>query len=475
MDEKMKIALVWPKGFDTTYTMPLSLGYLKSNADSEKYHIRIFDCALMDLDSSSPKFSRQLVDFGPHVVGVSCWSPTFNEALKVLRVAKKIDSHTITVIGGPHATCYAGRVMEHKEIDFLFRGEAEKSFQLFLDKLRRNEMDLSAVKGLMYRLSDGSIVKNEIVFEERLDDIKIPDYDEMNLDKYLESGYRWNTPVKRNAPIFATRGCPYQCKFCSASILSGRKVRKHSIEYMIEWIKFLYYEKNTRWFNIIDDNFTFDTGYAAAFCEHIIELGLKDIGFGTPNGVRMQRGSPELWRLMKRAGWKSVNVAPESGSKRVLRLMKKDLDIDVVPEVVAEMRAVGLKVQAYFILGYPGETEEDLHETEQLLKKCRFNFVFFNNFQPLPGTQVYDELVEKKEIPDGLLPENFSDGSRAYTPPELRGFNFSRFIIRSYFSLIMREPLNIFYILKMFPLRMYVRKLLLNIKSMVLHKFKGNY
>ena len=375
----MKIALIWPKGFDTSYVLPLSLAYLISNIGNGKHKIKIFDCALMGIDSSSPKFSRIIDDFSPQIVGVSCWSNTFSEALNIIRVVKSINSCITTVIGGCHASSYPDQVMEQKEIDFLFRGEAEFSFQLFLDELEKKEPNWSIVKGLLYRSSDGNNIKNDIKFEESLDRISIPDYDSINLEKYIEHGYRYNSPVKRNAPIIATRGCPYRCNFCSAPIINGKKIRKHSVEYMREWIKYLYEKKNIKWFSIIDDNFTFDADYAKAFCQEIINLGLKDIGFANPNGVRLQRGNPELWALMKLAGWRTIHIAPESGSNRVLKLMKKDLNPDIVPGVVEDIKASGLKVQAFFLLGYPGESIDDIKKTSELIKKCRFNFVFFQS------------------------------------------------------------------------------------------------
>ena len=149
--------------------------------------------------------------------------------------------------------------------------------------------------------------------------------------------------------------------------------------------------------------------------------------------------------------------------------MKKDLNPDIVPGVVEDIKASGLKVQAFFLLGYPGESIDDIKKTSELIKKCRFNFVFFNQFQPLPGTPVYKELVAKNEILNGFMPHNYSDGSRAYTHDELKDFNFSLFIIKTYFFMVLRDPLNIFYVLTLHPLRLYTKKLYLNLKKIFLY------
>jgi anaerobic magnesium-protoporphyrin IX monomethyl ester cyclase len=468
--KKLKLALVWPKGYDPEYAMPLPLAYLKSNLGKGHYDIRIIDCALRDISAQSPEFREELTDFFPDVIGVSSWSPMFLEALDVFCVAKEINPSVTTVIGGAHASSYVEQVMAHKQIDFLFQGEAELSFPIFLQELQKDQPAWSVVEGLTYRTGDGNCVSNGSVLVNDLDRVKIPDYDAIDLDSCLKAGYRWNSTYKRQAPIWVTRGCPYRCQFCAAPMLNGRPIRKHSVDYMMEWIKYLYQEKHIRWFSIIDDNFTFDVRFAKDFCRAVIDLKLGDINFGTPNGVRMQRGDPELWRLMKQAGWINITVAPESGSEYTLARMEKHLDLDIVPKVVREIQQAGLKVQACFIIGYPGDRIEDIDLTAKFIRKSRFNFLFLNNFQPLPGTPVYDDLVSEGEIKAGLLPVNFSDGVRTYVPPGLRDFNFSRFVLRTHLLLALYNPLNIPYMIKiifnLYSPRLVVKKILLNIVSM---------
>ena len=105
----------------------------------------------------------------------------------------------------------------------------------------------------------------------------------LSLDDYNRQGYRWNSPPIGNAPLWATRGCPYRCQYCAAPDLNGRPVRMHSVDYMMRWVRTLY-DQGTRWFNIIDDNFTYHVQYAKDFCRALIEMDLPDVGFGTPNG-----------------------------------------------------------------------------------------------------------------------------------------------------------------------------------------------
>ncbi|MEW6602065.1 MAG: radical SAM protein, partial [Nitrospirota bacterium] len=338
----MKIAFIWPKGFDTNYVLPLAFGYLKSNIDLTRHNIKIIDCSLRNLAADSPEFRQEILDFNPDVAAVSCWSTTYLEAINTLAAVKSINKEIVTVMGGVHATTYPDRTMEFAEVDFLFRGEAELSFPLFLDELASENPEYKNIPGLTYRSGD-SLIKNPPERRDDIDEITWPDYDAIDLDGYIESGYRLHTAVKRNAPIWVTRGCPYRCTFCTAPLQNGKKVRVHSVAYMVRLVKYLYSEKKIRQINIIDDNFTFHTEYAKEFCRAIIDLHLEDLKFNTPNGIRVQRTDRELLDLMREAGWRSLIIAPESGSKAILKKMQKDLDPDIVPDKVREIREAGLK------------------------------------------------------------------------------------------------------------------------------------
>ena len=145
--------------------------------------------------------------------------------------------------------------------------------------------------------------------------------------------------------------------------------------------------------------------------------------------------------------------------------MDKDLNLKIVPRVVKEIQEAGLKVQGFLIVGYPGESQEDLLATRELILKCKFNFVFLNSFQPLPGTPIYNELVANKELREGLLPHSYSDGTRAYIPDDLKEFNFPKFILQTHLLMMISNPLNVLYhsslMFKLFSPRQVVKKVAL--------------
>ena len=462
----MRIILIWPKGFRTDIVIPLALGYLKGNINNMEYDVKIIDCALHNIDSASPILQKMIREFNPQLVGVSCWSETYPESMRILEKVKSINENIITVIGGVHATHNSGAIMENKNVDFLFRGEAELSFSEFTEEIRKEKPDLSKIKGLTYRSKTGYLINNEMVWEKDLDKIRLPDYDGIDLEGYIKRGYRYHTHNTRNAPMWISRGCPYQCEFCSAPMHNGRTVRYHSVEYMMTWIKSLYYDKKIRTINIIDDNFTFDIKYAKELCRAIIKLNLKDLHYGTPNGVRMQHLDKELLELMKQAGWKYLAIAPESGSIRTLKRMEKNLDPAIVPRIVKEIKDTGLKAIGFFIVGYPGETEEDIKDTVKLIRNCRFDFFWIANFQPIPATPVYERLVEKGEISPEFLPRQYNSGDIGYIPENLKNFNFPLLRLKEYLYLVFRNPSSILYLIRNFSNKEVTIKIFSNIINM---------
>ena len=425
----MKVALVWPNGNDYTYSIPLGLGYLISNCASPGVEFRVFDGTLYDAPYHSAMFKDFLLTYRPDILGVSCWSKTFPETIELIKQAKTLLPDVITVLGGIHPTVYAEKTLEISLADYVLVGESEFSFKSFIENISNKE-ELLKIPGLVTKNVTG-VTKNPPCLPMNLDDIAFPDYRAIELTKYFDKGYRYFSRTSRNAPIWMTRGCPYQCKFCSAPLINGKKIRMHSVEYGIEWIDMLYKDFGVRHINIIDDNFTFYADYTKNFCEALIKKNYQNFTIYAANGIRAQRTDFETLRLMKRAGWKTITVAPESGSRRVLKLMKKELDPDIWVSKVREIKEAGLRSHGLFLIGYPGETIQDIQETEKLIQKSKFDSIGIQYFQPLPGTPVYDDLVERGEIEDSLLP-NSTTGSRVYVTTNLTNFNFSRFALKMY-------------------------------------------
>lgn len=399
ISSKNKVLLIWPfNGYDGS-TVPLCYIYLIPML-RKSYQVKFLDCALHEIHPDSKKFTEIIKDFKPDVVGISAWTIHKKMATTTLKKVKEIDRNIVTIAGGPHFTGSVDYSLKSDQgiIDYVLKGEAEFTLKQFLDTISKtnfSEDDLKKIDGLCFIKSDGSVHETPMTFPPILDDFGQPDYSVIDLHAYLKKGYFYRIHKKMHAPILSTRGCPYTCDYCAAPYLNGRGVRKHSLEYMKKLIENLYNNYGIRHFNIIDDNFTFDVFYAKAFCKMIIDNKhiFKGITFGTPNGIRIERTDQQLFYLMKAAGWGRIMVAPESGSQKVLERMSKHLDLNVVPEKVRQLQKAGLEVEAFFIVGHPGEDKNTVEETRQFIKDVKFDMASFFAFQPLPGTPIYDELI----------------------------------------------------------------------------------
>ncbi|MEE2830578.1 MAG: cobalamin-dependent protein, partial [Myxococcota bacterium] len=170
----VRIALVWPRGFDPATTLPLPFGYLKAGLDPLRYDVRILDCALERLGPESPELGRWLEGFAPDLVGLSTWSPMFPEVLALLDTVRRCLPEAVTVLGGAHPSSYAERCLECPQVDYVVAGEAQRAFAVLVDELQRSRPRLSKVPGLVWRKKNGSLGRNEMERPE-LDSIALPD------------------------------------------------------------------------------------------------------------------------------------------------------------------------------------------------------------------------------------------------------------------------------------------------------------
>jgi radical SAM superfamily enzyme YgiQ (UPF0313 family) len=194
------------------------------------------------------------------------------------------------------------------------------------------------------------------------------------------------------APILTTRGCPYDCSFCSSTKLWGKRLRTRSPENVVDEIELLVKEFGVREIHFEDDNFTQKRGHVRRVCEEILERDLR-IVWSCPNGVRIDTLDDELLALMRRSGCHSVGLGIESGSQEVLDRNHKRLDLKQVPEQVDMIRAHGIAAHGFFIIGMPGETEKTVRQTAGFARKVRFDRANFSLLSPLPGTEIFQKYV----------------------------------------------------------------------------------
>lgn len=420
MRRNNKIRLIWPFNMHAKKNpelFPIGLGYLIDNIDKDVFDVDLLDCSILDMHPESDAFEQAILSQDANLFGISWWSNNTPIVEKTIEIIKKLRPESILAVGGPHPSAYGAELVREGVADYVFYGEAEDGFVKLLNRLKEAKYQrladdsLSSIPGLIYVDRDGEVKRNPQSLENDLDKLGALDYSYLSLSKYQEKGYTYGGKVVRadalTAPMIATRGCPYKCNFCAAPAMNGRQLRKHSVDYLLNEIRNLYYNHDVRHIAFVDDNFTLNTKWALKVSNAIADLNLTDLIISTPNGIRLTRMNPELARAMRRAGWRELVLAPETGSPKTILEMDKELDLTVVPGVVEMLHEADLKVAAFFIIGYPSETMEDLTLTEKFIEDNDFDEIYLHIFQPLPGTPIFNRLVKSGEIGRNFVPGSY--------------------------------------------------------------------
>lgn len=392
---------------------PLGQAYIAAGLIKSGINVNILDCylensSLVSYDNnthlhriglSDDDIQNIVTNLNPDIVGISInFSIHLKASLAIASLLKSKNDKLIIAAGGAHVSAVP-ESLNDSDFDFLVVGEGEEIFPKLVNSLCRNPRDFESLPGVYYRDSNGNFITNiPREFIKNLDDIPFPAYNLMPFKKI------WTHKIPY-ANIIATRGCPYNCGFCSIHAVMGRNHRRRSIENILYEIKILVNKYGVKEIFFEDDNVTVNLDWAKQLFEKISQQPYK-IELGFRNGIRADRVDKELLVLMHRAGCARVCFAPESGSQPVLNsIIDKSIRLEDVENSVIMARYAGLNVTCFFVIGIPGETKQDIQKTVQYadkLRKLGCDAVDINCFVPYPGTRLYRHCLEKGIINDNL-------------------------------------------------------------------------
>lgn len=365
---------------------------------------------------------RRVEAFAPDVLGVSCvFSPQYPLLQEIVRRAKAADPDLVTVAGGTHPSFLAERVLrETPALDAVVLGEAEESFPAFLEALDRGS-GLDGIDGLAWR-EDGAIrLSPKTRFVEDLDALPFPARDLLDMDLYARSCTSHGAFQDRAlvASVTSSRGCPKRCVYCSSSVYWGRRFRPRSPDNVLDELEELVRRYRVEEVQFEDDNITLRPARAKAIFRGMIERGLG-LRFSLPNGVAMSTVDEEMVRLMREAGCYEVYLPFESGSPRVLKdvMRKTGVDIERSLEVAELFRSYGISTQAYFMMGLPGETLEEMDETYRLAVRSKVFMPIVFVAQPLPGSDMTRQLLESGDLSEDYRFEDNRYVKSVFQTPE---------------------------------------------------------
>ncbi len=329
---------------------------------------------------------QQTIDFDQirtaDLVGISTITST---APRAYAIAKKVKDLNIPVIlGGPHVTFLPEEGLEYA--DFVIRGEAEQSLMIFVDAWE-NRKDYTHVPNLSYKI-EGEIVHNPTQsYIMNLDEIPFPD---MNLLQGIHKRIGGQTII----PIQTSRGCPYNCSFCSVTGMFGRKYRFRSPKNIIEELR--QYNDRRNFVFFYDDHFTANRQRAKILLEKMIQEKFK---FKWSTQVRADIGKDiELVKLMKKAGCYTLFIGFESVNPESLKAMKKQQTIDEIVNAIKVLQKHRIHIHGMFVYGFDEDDWQTVKETVKFAKRTKLNSTQFLILTPLPGSDFYDQMCTEKRI-----------------------------------------------------------------------------
>ena len=391
----MKIVFVTPNSRFVPPSVRLGPLYLASYLRSQGY------CDITIIDARHERLSDKgvalrLKTLFPDVVGITGLGMEFAEVHRLAGLAKEIKAHCAVIVGGPYATSSPEHILKDPNVDFVVMGEGERTVSKLINALE-NGKDFSEIEGLAYKKDQACVVNPVQSAIEDLDAIPFPAWDLIDMEGYFNDIHNHsNNPIPtfhRIAPLFTSRGCPYPCTYCHN--IFGKKIRFRSVENVLEEIEVLVKSYRVQEIEIIDDCFNFDLPRAKKICDEIIKRGIK-IALSFPNALRVDRMDEELIVKLKQAGTRVIYYAIESASPRIQKAINKNLDLGKARYIIAQTIKQGMITCGYFMLGFPGETKEEILQTLGFAKDAGFHIADFFYLIPQPNTEIFNELEKER-------------------------------------------------------------------------------
>jgi len=430
--------------------LPMGLVCLASVARRHGADCRIFDSlAYYNVErgsnndvrwgASDQEIRSVLLESKPNIVGITNPFSMFIEDSRYLaRLLKSIDPDVQIVMGGIEASVLTNAenlLAQENAIDICVVGEGEETLGQLLEVYDVGDKqfhELDRVNGIVYRRTDGKVLRTAPrPFIDSLGTLPMPAYDLLDVERmYNNPRYaiqRFRKAGGRCAPVHTSRGCPYKCSFCSVHSQVGYKYRMIPVLDVVEHIEYLKSHLNVTHIHFEDDNLTLSPQRTIDLLTALCDM---DITWDTPNGIRADSITPEIAQLMAKSGAVSVTIAVESGDQRVLNeIINKRLDLNDVRHAASCLQDAGILTFAFFIIGFPGETETEVRRTLHYAKDLSREFGTINNLfvaTPLIGTPLEKQCVTENLLVAPMNNETLMSAIRLSEQPLIQTKDFSK-------------------------------------------------
>ena len=372
-----------PEGaFVHYHNPPLGLAYISAILE-DKYDVKILDCPASNIGYGNLK--EKILQIKPKIAGLTAATVVFPSALRVAKIVKEVYPDCVTVLGGPHATLMDKDIIrENPEIDVIVRGEGEVTFLELTKVILDVEGNLKDVAGITFR-NEGCVIRtNDRPYIMNLDQLPYPSFQHFPLKKYRRFGYLI-------LPVLSSRGCPFNCAFCSAPKIAGRQVRMRNPQKVVDELEYMKKAFSPDAFTFHDETFTYNSERVYELCNEIIR---RKLHVPWDCSTRVDCVSREILIKMAEANCQLISFGIESGSQEMLNIMRKGTTVRQGEKAIKYAKDAGLCVSISLIIGYPGETVESMAQTFDFIRRTEPDSVELSIATPYPGTELYDIVKE---------------------------------------------------------------------------------
>lgn len=412
---------------------PLGMAYIAAVLEEKRRdEIRIFDGGLFN----KTDLENEIKTFKPDIVGISVTSLTFRDSVECAKLIREIKKDTIIVVGGPHISLQPVQSMQYGEFDIGVMGEGEYTFTDIVTSLDLGDEGWGKIRGIVYK-KNGQIKQTEHRQPiPNLDDLPFPARHLLpNLNLYTQTPFKSSRTPQTS--MITSRGCPYNCIFCSDYPFK-KQYRAHSSDYVINEIKHLVEKYRIREIAFQDDVFTLSIKRVFEICDKIIEGGV-DITWSC--WARVNIVNEELLKRMKQAGCIAISYGIEASDDATLKYVSKHTTIQQIKDAVRATSRVGIYNIGHFIIGYPIDTEKTIKERVKFAKSLPLDGATFTPLIPFPGAPVY-KICEKaygEYVKNYIYESGYGSHAKPiYSPPSLTREDMDRLRSKAYRGFYLR-------------------------------------
>lgn len=379
------------------FYMPFYYLYLAGYLEKHGFTVEISNPHEARFKDNIACIRRDVQRFQPRFVGLAAFVTDYDVVVDLAGRIRREYNGTI-LVGNAHASIFPEDFLfENSPFDLVVRGEGELTVREILETYQFNK-DNSHIKGIAYR-QDGRLIQTQ--------KRELMDLNECGMPAYHKIDVSWYAQPAKNiirglatiaAVIYIGRGCPFQCTFCAsntvwqanARVPGHPLIRKRPMSHVIEDLRILQEQYGFDFFYILDDTFGMAEQDIIDFCGAYRESGLKMLWAAETRVRCIQKG--HIVRLLKESGCIQLDFGVETGSERLLKVIKKRNSVEDIIRAFDLCRRYRIRTFANILLNLPTETDEDLASTMRLLARIRPTIVSVGVTQPYPGTEISRNL-----------------------------------------------------------------------------------